>query len=109
MSELVTISNDQIELSKSAMKVLKNLQEAQVTIQELKNGEEEIKEALKDAMEKTGTKKFENDYVSVSLVPSTTRTTVDAKKLKVEHPRIYKKVTKTTTSKSYVKITYKED
>lgn len=107
MSELVTISDKQIELSKSAMKVLKNLQEAQVTIQELKNAEQEIKEALQSAMEKTGTKKFENDYVSVTYVPSSSSHGIDSKKLKEDHPRIYKQYEKVTAKKAYVKITYK--
>lgn len=72
-------------------KELQKLKEFQVTMQEMKNEEAAIKEALDKAFEKAGIDRHTVEFSGTRFVwkkPSV-RTSVDSKKLKEEMPDIY--------------------
>lgn len=69
---------------------------------------DEIKEQLKIAMENVGLKKFENDYIAITYVDSTTRKTVDSAKLKEKYSDIYEDCIKVSNVKSSIRIKIKE-
>ena len=61
-----------------------------ITIQKKKLDEQEkvMKQKLQEAMETYGVKSFETPEVKFMYVAPTTRTTIDSKKLKADHPDI---------------------
>ena len=66
-----------------------------------------MREALEQAMSEYGITSFENEYVKVTHVAPTTKTSVDSKKLKAELPDVYAKYSKTSNVSGYVKISAK--
>lgn len=105
----ISVKDQQIIISERALHEMKKLQEFQLTIQEMENEEKEIKQAMTEAMRKAGVKKFENDFISISYVPESTRENLDKAKLKEKHPNIYKECVKESKVKDFVRITYKEN
>lgn len=103
----VEVKEGNLELSEQVLYELKKLQEFQITLQEMKNEEEEIKEALYKAMYENGVKSFESDFFKINLIEPTTVTTIDSKRLKEECPEIAETYSKTSEKKGYVKISYK--
>lgn len=101
----IKVLDNQILLPEQVKHELQKLKEFQITIQEMKNEEAEIKEALLKAMEENGVKSFENDIVKFTYIAPTTRKTVDTNALKEQG--LYDSFTKETPVKSTVKITYK--
>ena len=83
MEELLTLyANNELELGKIEEQISIAIAELQSKQQELQNKSEEIKEKIKTSMEENDVKKYENDYISITYVAPTTRTTVDSKLLK---------------------------
>lgn len=103
----VDLVNGILTPSEQMMYELKKLQEFQITMQEMKNTEEEIKEALYKAMDEYGVKSFDCEIMKLNLIEPTTVTTIDSKRLKEECPEIAEAYSKTSEKKGYVKITYK--
>lgn len=92
------------------------MEEAQSMIEQAdamkKKGEEmmaQIRDGFIDAMEKNGIKKFENDFIAITYVAPTTRTTIDSKKLKEELPDVAEKYSKTSQTKASLRITLKKE
>lgn len=68
----------------------------------------EYREAIKSAMEAQGVKKFENDYVVLTYVAPTVRTTIDSARLKAEAPDVYANFSKTSEVAGSLRIKVKE-
>jgi len=64
----------------------------------------ELKEQVKVAMRDSGTKKLENEVLSITYTAPTTRTAIDTTRLKVEKPELWEEYSKTSDVKDYVKI-----
>ena len=109
MEELLNIyANNELELEKIEEQIsvaIANLQNKQ---KELQTKNEEIKEQIKTSMEENDIKKFENDYISITYVAPTTRTTVDSKLLKEKYEDIYKECSKVSDVKSSIRIKIKD-
>lgn len=67
-----------------------------------------MKQKLLQAMEEHGVKSFENAKVKFMYVAPTTRTTIDSKKLKADHPDIVEAYSKTSNVSASVRITVKQ-
>lgn len=104
MSE-ISVVNGEIAISDRAMAELKKLQEFQVTIQEMKETENELKEMLLEAMEKNGIKSFKNDFIEITYMAPTLRTSVDTAALKSQG--LYEMFSKVTPVGAQVRIKYK--
>lgn len=106
-----------------------NIQEAETSVTEFKRNEitliniitaiENQKKALEEksktmreqlliAMERYAVKNFEHGTLSVTYVAPTTKTTIDATRLKKEQPEIAQKYTKISDIKASIRITIKD-
>ena len=73
----------------------------------LEDEDKKMREELEKAMGAYGVTTFENEFVKITHVDPTTKTSVDSKKLKKELPDIYQQYSKTSDVKGYVKISVK--
>lgn len=69
--------------------------------------EKQLKDSLKQAMEKFGIKKFESDILNITYIAESTATSVDSAKLKKKYPDIAKECSKTSTKSAYIKVEVK--
>lgn len=69
--------------------------------------QEEIKEAMLQAMEENDVDKFDGDLMTITRVKPTTVTTFDSKKFAEDRPKTYAKYLKTGNKKGYIKIKMK--
>lgn len=77
-------------------------------IADLKAKEDEMKEAIKDAMVKSGIVKLDNDALTISYIAPTTQERIDSKELKKDLPQIYNTYCKISNKADYIKIKIKE-
>lgn len=68
----------------------------------------QIREKIVDVMKKQGITKFENDKISISYIPPTTRAVIDTARLLKDHPELEKQYEKTGKVKEQVRIKLKE-
>lgn len=71
--------------------------------------EEELKDKLKQAMERFGVKKFESDILNITYVAPSTSTSIDSAKLKKNYPEIAAECSKTSKKSSYIKVEVKNN
>lgn len=105
MNELVKFENNEIMISKDTIEKLKNFYELKAKMDIM---EKELKSDLKTAMELKGIKKFIVNGLCATIKDSTTRTTIDSKRLKEECPDIYEEYSKTTNVASSITLTFSE-
>lgn len=74
----------------------------------LENQQDEIKQQIMQAMEKSNIKSFENDYFKITYVEATKRENIDSARLKAEMPEIVNKFIKIVNVKPNLRITLKE-
>jgi predicted phage-related endonuclease len=109
MEELLTLyANNELELGKIEEQISIVIADLQNKQKELQDKNEEIKEQIKISMEQNEVKKYENDYISITYVAPTTRTTVDSKLLKEKYEDIYKECSKISNVKSSIRIKVKD-
>lgn len=77
-------------------------------IADLKAKEEEMKNAIKNAMAESGIIKLENDSIMISYIAPTTQERIDTKELKKDLPQIYNTYCKISEKADYIKIKVKE-
>lgn len=66
-------------------------------------------EAIMNIMKSAGVKTLKTDYITLSYVSPSVRKTLDAKRLKEEHPDIYEEYLKETEVKESLRIKLRED
>lgn len=69
--------------------------------------EKQMKQELLKAMEAHGVKSFETEFIKLTYVAPSTKTTLDSAKLKVDHPDIVEQYSKTSNVAASVRITMK--
>lgn len=69
--------------------------------------EKVMKESLREAMERTGIKKFESPDLKFVYVAPTTRISIDSAKLKKKYPEIAEECSKTSEVSASVRVTLK--
>lgn len=94
-------------LNEQAIEAIKTLRKLELKTKQLEIQKKQIQMALKDAMRESGTKSFESDDLKVTYIPEHTSNRFDSKKMKEEHPRIYKQFVKETVVKDSVRIELK--
>lgn len=92
---------------KSQLDVLNKISTILTEKKRLEAQEKELKEKLKEAMEKYNVKKFESDILNITYVAETTTTSIDSKKLKQKYPEIAEECSKTTKKSAYVRVAIK--
>ena len=91
----------------SQMAVIQKIADIVTAKKKLEEQEKDLKEKLKEAMEKCNIKKFESDVLNITYVAATTQTSVDSKKLKKNYPEIAAECSKTSNKSAYVKVSVK--
>ena len=98
-----------------------NLQEIQATeaqinqlvashqerLTELKKKDEDMREAIKEAMKSEEIKKYESDILTLTYIAPSERTIIDSKRLKEENPDLWSEYSKTSQVKDSIRITIK--
>lgn len=79
----------------------------QEELQEYQKRDTELRAAIVEGMEQSGTKSFENDFVKLTYIAPTQRVGVDLDRMKFEHPDLAEKYKKITPVKSSVRIKVK--
>ena len=79
----------------------------QEELQEYQKRDTELRAAIVEGMEQSGTKSFENDFVKLTYIAPTQRVGVDLDRMKFEHPELAEKYKKITPVKSSVRIKVK--
>jgi len=87
--------------------VLQKIADIATAKKKLEEQEKELKEKLKEAMEKCNIKKFESDILNITYVAESTKTSIDSAKLKKKYPEIAAECSKSTKTSAYVKVTVK--
>lgn len=105
---LVLYTNNELELGKIEEQISITIADLQNKQQELQKKNEEIKEQIKASMEENDIKKYENDYIAITYVAPTTRTTVDSKLLKEKYEDIFKECSKISNVKSSIRVKIKD-
>lgn len=85
----------------------KQLYEFEKAMKELKEQEDEIKEAILKEMEDKNIKKIENENLLISYIAPSDRETFDSKTFRAEHSDMYDEYVKFTPVKSSVRIKLK--
>lgn len=106
--EAIVEQPDALELFKqnhaSAILIIQDIEQQKKELEEREKG---MRVALKQAMETYGITKFENDVIRITYTGEHERNTIDSKALKLDHPKIAKKYTKTSTVASSISIKLK--
>ena len=100
--DLVKYENNKLTVAEEFAKEYALFQK-QVAVMDMKL--KEVKEAMKNAMEKYNiTEPYEDDYIKITYRKATTRTTVDSKRLKEELPDIYEEYSKVSDVSSSISV-----
>lgn len=117
--ETVVIDNDLIKGLQTTSKQISELELAiqekiastvgdmQTQLQSLKDKDQKMRLSIKKAMEDSGIKKFDSEYLSVTYVAPTTRKGFDSAWFKKEQSDIYGKYEKVSDVSASVRITIK--
>ena len=105
---LIEFTNNELELEKLERQMSALIIDLQKKHLKLQDKNDEIREQIKSSMEKSNIKKYENDFIAITYVAPTTRTTVDSKKLKEKYIDIYNECSKISDVKSSIRISIKD-
>lgn len=95
------------EFNTSAIAIMQSIADIAKQKEALEAKDKEVRQILKDKMEEFGIKSFDNDILKVTYVAPTTKTTIDSKALKKDHPDIAEKYSKTSNVSASVRISVK--
>ena len=106
-NELSVFTNNLQEISKTENKISKAIATFQKELDERRKKDSELREQIKQAMNKSGIKKLENQYISITYVAPTTRETIDTKQLKEDMPELWESYKKVSDVKDSLRINVK--
>lgn len=76
-------------------------------LETLREQEATLRDKIKEAMEKNGVDKFENDIIRINYIAKQVRTTIDTTRLKAEHPEIAEEYKRQSTIQPSIRIKIK--
>ena len=74
---------------------------------QIKERQEELRATLLAVCQEYGVKKYENDYLTITRIEASKRTTFDSKTFKKSHPDLFKEFSTETETKESIRITIK--
>lgn len=94
--ELQVTSNGDLVANRFLVEEIENMRQFQITLQEMKNEEEEMKEAIARAFVEAGIEPHTVSIAGAQFVykKGSTRTSIDTKRLKAEKPDVAEQYTK---------------
>lgn len=93
-----------VAFKEQQLSVLQQIADLITTKKKLEEQEKELKDKLKEAMEKYGVKKFDSDILKITYIAETTTTSIDSAKLKKKYPAIAEECSKTSKKSAYIKV-----
>ena len=102
----IQVHNGQIDVSLEVMQLLEEAREIDLRKKETDIKLAEFREALQNAMETNGIKKWDNSVMTAIYKPATERKSVDTNALKEQG--LYDSFLKTSPVKASVQVTFKE-
>ena len=99
--------NQMVVFQSAVLKLTQTIANIATQKKALEEEDKKMREELEKAMSDYGVTNFENEFVKITHVDPTTKVTVDSKKLKAEHPEIYRECSKVSNVSGYVKISVK--
>jgi predicted phage-related endonuclease len=99
--ELVKVENGQVVVAQEIVNQIVNFKKEMLKMELL---EKQLKEEIKEAMEKNNVTSLEFGELKIKYRSATTRTSLDSKKLKEELPDIYEEYSKTSKVASSISI-----
>ena len=101
------VAND-TEIAVIQKQIIEATASLQVTLDNLLQKDRELRDAIRVAMDATGTKKFENEQISITYIAPSIRSTFDSTRFKAEHPDTYTEYLKESKVSASVRIKVKE-
>jgi|GEM_PF-4351326 len=101
MTDLIKIFDEQGELT---VAVSTQLAHYEVQIKAMEEHRKQYLEAIQQAMEANGVKKFENDIITITFIDPTSRVSLDSKLLKEQDFETYQKYVRESQVKASVRI-----
>lgn len=101
MSEIMIVNNQLVEQVKTRLANIEH------HIDLLETEKKRIMDSIKLGMEQYGIKKIDTDLFSISYIETTTRTTLDQKKLKEQFEEVYLECVKETVVGSSIRLKLK--
>jgi len=98
-----------VAFKEQQLSVLQQIADLITTKKKLEEQEKELKDKLKEAMEKYGIKKFDSDILKITYIAETTATSIDSAKLKKKYPAIAEECSKTSKKSAYIKVEIKDE
>lgn len=98
-----------VAFKEQQLSVLQQIADLITTKKKLEEQETELKDKLKEAMEKFNIKKFDSDILKITYIAETTATSIDSAKLKKKYPAIADECSKTSNKSAYIKVEVKDD
>lgn len=102
--DLVLTTEKSLALQSKIMEATAQLQEQ---LQSVQAREQEVRDAIKKAMEANNVKKFENDRLSITYIAESERVGIDMDRLRTEKPNVVKEYQKITKVKPSIRIKVK--
>lgn len=98
-----------ITFQEQQLAVLQQVADLITAKKKIEEQEKNLKDKLKEAMEKFNVKKFESDILNITYVAATSSTSIDSAKLKKKYPTIAEECSKVSAKSAYIKVTVKGD
>jgi len=98
-----------VAFKEQQLSVLQQIADLITTKKKLEEQETELKDKLKEAMEKFNIKKFDSDILKITYIAEITATSIDSAKLKKKYPAIADECSKTSNKSAYIKVEVKDD
>ena len=107
LTNALVVKNEQI--AEIENKISKQIAVFQNQLTVLRDEDAALRQMIKDAMEKQGVNKFEDENIAVTYIAPTTRKTLDTSAIKVALPDLYEKYSKISNVSASVRIKIKGD
>lgn len=101
------ITNELTQFQSAVPDVIGKITELMQMKKQVDEEEKALKQKLVEAMEAYGVKSFENEFIKMTYVAPTTRSTIDSTRLKKDHPDIAEQYSKTSNVSASVRVTVK--
>ena len=98
-----------VTFKEQQLAVLQQIADLVTAKKQIEAKEKELKNKLKEAMEKFNIKKFDSDILKITYIAETTATSIDSAKLKKKYPAIADECSKTSNNSAYIKVEVKYD
>ena len=98
-----------VTFKEQQLAVLQQIADLVTAKKQIEAKEKELKDKLKEAMERCSIKKFDSDILKITYIAATTATSIDSAKLKKKYPAIAEECSKTSKKSAYIKVEVKDD